>query len=171
MGELVDCDQEHLNLLKLSYYILAGTTGFVSLIAVLYIGLGALFASGVLPSTPNDAGNTRIMGLIFLSIGLVVMLISVAITFLTYWAGRCLRDRRHRTFCVVPACALRHGHRRMHHHRAGPAQRPGAIRNASSGLNRERRQALVPVVQWQARGLWRHAPCCESKPGRQTRVA
>jgi ABC-type branched-subunit amino acid transport system permease subunit len=104
MGELVDCDQEHLNLLKLSYYILAGTTGFFSLIAVLYIGLGALFASGVLPSTPNDAGNTRIMGLIFLSIGLVVMLISVAITFLTYWAGRCLRDRRHRTFCVVIAC-------------------------------------------------------------------
>lgn len=104
MGELVDCDQEHLNLLKLSYYILAGTTGFVSLIAVLYIGLGALFASGVLPSTPNDAGNTRIMGLIFLSIGLVVLIIGLAITFLTYWAGRCLRDRRHRTFCVVIAC-------------------------------------------------------------------
>jgi ABC-type branched-subunit amino acid transport system permease subunit len=104
MGELVDRDQEHLDLLKLSYYIMAGTTGFFSLFALIYIGLGALFAAGVMPSTRGNPSDPRFLGLMFLSIGLVVLIIGLTITFLTYWAGRCLRDRRHRTFCVIIAC-------------------------------------------------------------------
>ena len=31
MGELIDRDQEHLNLLKWGYYVMAGMTGFFSL--------------------------------------------------------------------------------------------------------------------------------------------
>ena len=104
MGELVDRDQEHLDLLKLSYYILAGTTGFFSLFALIYIGLGALIASGVMSPMPGNPSDPRLMGLIFLFIGLAVLLVGLTITFLTYWAGRCLRDRRHRTFCIFIAC-------------------------------------------------------------------
>jgi Zn-dependent protease len=104
MGELVDRDQEHLFLLKLSYYIMAGMTGFFSLFALIYIGLGAVFASGVMPPTPGNPSDPRFMGLMFLCIGLVVLFIGLSITFLTYWAGRCIRDRRHRTFCVIVAC-------------------------------------------------------------------
>jgi TctA family transporter len=104
VGELVDRDQEHLFLLKLSYYIMAGTTGFFSLFALIYIGLGALFASGVMPPMRGNPSDPRFLGLMFLSIGLVVLFIGLSITFLTYWAGRCIRDRRHRTFCVIVAC-------------------------------------------------------------------
>jgi len=104
VGELVDRDQEHLSLLKLSYYIMAGTTGFFSLFALLYIGLGAMIASGAMPSMPQSSGEPRFVGLMLLCIGLVVLFIGLSITCLTYWAGRCIRDRRHRTFCVIIAC-------------------------------------------------------------------
>jgi hypothetical protein len=40
MAEMVDRDQEHLRLLKLGYYILAGMTCFFSLFALLYAGIG-----------------------------------------------------------------------------------------------------------------------------------
>jgi hypothetical protein len=52
----------------------------------------------------GNPSDPRFLGLMFLSIGLVVLFIGLSITFLTYWAGRCIRDRRHRTFCVIVAC-------------------------------------------------------------------
>ena len=103
MGELIDRDEEHLRLLKMAYYVLAGMTAFFTLFSLLYIGLGTLFASGVIPMREGSTDNPRLMGLIFLCIGIAVLVIGLAITFLAFYAGRCLRDRRHRTFCLIVA--------------------------------------------------------------------
>ena len=104
MGELVDCDLEHLRLLKICYYILAGTIGLFALFSLIYIGLGALLVSGLIPSNQRSGGDPGVAGLILLGIGLCLLLFALAIAALNYWTGRSLRDRRHRIFCLISAC-------------------------------------------------------------------
>jgi hypothetical protein len=103
MGELVDRDQEHLHLLRLSYFIMAGVAGFFTLFMLLYIGIGWVLASGVFPSSSSSHDDPRFVGEIFLCVGLVLFLSGLAITFLNYWAGRSLGECRRRTFCLVMA--------------------------------------------------------------------
>ena len=103
MGELVDRDDEHLRLLKMGHYVMAGMAGLFSLFSLLYIALGGLFASGAIPTKEGSADDPRLMGLIFLGIGVAVFLIGVGITLLAFFAGRSLRDRRRWTFCLIVA--------------------------------------------------------------------
>ena len=102
MAELVDRDQEHLRLLVIGFYIMAGITGFFSLFSLVYIGFGAMFASGVIPAS-GSGGDAEMMGRFFLVIGVGVFILGLAATLLTLLAGRCLRKRRYRVFCVVIA--------------------------------------------------------------------
>ena len=101
MGELVDRDQEHLNLLKIGFYILAGVSGLFSLIPLLYVGLGAIFASGAIPVKPDSNGDPRFIGLIFVGLGFAFLLMGMTMTILTYLVGRSLGERRRRTLCIV----------------------------------------------------------------------
>ena len=103
MGELVDRDLEHLRLLKGGFYIMAGITGLFTLFSLLYLGLGGLFASGAIPMKEGSTDDPRMMGLIFLVVGVGFLVIGLAITFLAFATGRNLRDRRNRTFCLVIA--------------------------------------------------------------------
>jgi hypothetical protein len=107
MSQLVDRDLEHLNLLKLGFYVMAGFLGFFSLFALLYIGIGGIIASGAIPPQPGSP-DPKFLGVIFVAIGIVVLVIGLGSSFLTYFAGRSLRDRRRRTFCFVVAglCCL-----------------------------------------------------------------
>ena len=41
--------------------------------------------------------------MIFLGIGVAFLVLGLGVTLLTYLVGRYLRDRRHRTFCLVMA--------------------------------------------------------------------
>jgi TctA family transporter len=108
MGELVDRDQEHLRLLKIGYYIMAATTAFFSLFALIWVAMGGLFASGVIPANKNSSDDPRVFGFIFLGIGLAVFILGLVSAFLTYFAGRSLDERRRRIFCLVIAglCCL-----------------------------------------------------------------
>jgi hypothetical protein len=103
MGELVDRDQEHLRLLKLGYYITAGITGVTSLFSLLFIGMGALLASGAFPVKEGSADNPQLAGLFLLGIGVVFFLLGLATAFLVYYAGRSLAERRRWMFCMVVA--------------------------------------------------------------------
>jgi hypothetical protein len=108
MSELIDRDDEHLRLLKLAYYVLAGITGFFSLFPLLWIFLGGIFASGVIPANKGSEGDPRVFGFIFIGIGVAILLLGLASALLAFLAARNLRDRRHRTFCMVIAgvCCL-----------------------------------------------------------------
>ena len=108
MGELVDRDQEHLRLLKIGYYVLAGIGAFTSLFSFMFIGMGLLFASGAVPAQPGSAGDPRLAGHIFLAIGVVFLLVCLAGTWLVYYTGRSLAEHRRWTFCMVVAalCCL-----------------------------------------------------------------
>jgi len=59
LGELVDRDQEHLRLLQLAYYILAGITAFFSLFSLLSIVMGGIVAFAEFPKQPGAAEAPR----------------------------------------------------------------------------------------------------------------
>ena len=105
VGALVDRDQEHLTLLKLGFYIMAGVNGFFSLFSVFYIALGCLFVFGV--TRPTGSGvDQRLIGLFILCGGVAVLLLGLAFAFLTFFAARSLLERRRRIFCLVVAALL-----------------------------------------------------------------
>lgn len=103
MGELIDRDQEHLRLLKLGFYLLAGTSTFFSLFALLYAILGSFLASGVIPQAKDSTEDPRLIGWIFTGVSLVVFVLGTIGSYLTYFAGRSLAERRRRTFCMIMA--------------------------------------------------------------------
>jgi formate/nitrite transporter FocA (FNT family) len=98
MGELVDRDQEHLRLLMWAYYLLAGTTGFAIVISIPVIMLGGMLTSIGMPRRGDP-----LVGPILFGIGLAILVLGGTATLLTYLAGRYIRDRRNRTFCLVLA--------------------------------------------------------------------
>lgn len=103
MGELIDRDVEHLRLLKIGYYIMAGITGFLTLFSLIYVGLGSLFASGVVPESPGSNGDSRLAGFVFLGVGVFLFLLGALGVTVHFLTARGLRDRRRRVFCLVIA--------------------------------------------------------------------
>jgi hypothetical protein len=103
MAEMVDRDQEHLRLLKIGYYVLAGMTLFFSLFGLLYAGLGGLLFSGVFPKAADPKNDPRFVGLMFLGLGLVFFVLGLAMATLFFVTGRSLGNHRRRTFCLVIA--------------------------------------------------------------------
>jgi hypothetical protein len=101
MAEMVDRDQEHLRILAVCYYLLAGCTAFVSLVSLLYVGFGAIFLSGLIPANQPSNADPRIMGYIFTALGIAFFLFGLAMCFLYYLTGRSLNTRRRRTLCYA----------------------------------------------------------------------
>jgi hypothetical protein len=103
MSEMVDRDQEHLRLLALGYYILSGMTLFFTLFTLLYIAMGIVFSSGLIPANRNSNDDPRVAGYIFLGVGIAAFVVGLTFAVLYFAVGRSLRGRRHRTFCLVMA--------------------------------------------------------------------
>jgi hypothetical protein len=103
MGELVDRDQEHLLLLKWGFYVLTGIAGVSALFSLLgasiivIMGLGEPFGGRGLLGPPE--------GMLLIMAGLVclVVLVSLAMAALSFYAGRSVAARRRRIFCMVIA--------------------------------------------------------------------
>lgn len=103
MPEMIDRDQEHLRLLTMCYYILAGSTALFSLFALIYVAFGMLIASGILPQNQTQHGDPRVVGYVFTAIGAAVFLLGMGIAVLYYSVARGLRNRRWRILCYIMA--------------------------------------------------------------------
>ncbi len=103
MGELVDRDLEHLKLLKIGYYIMAGLTAFFSLFALIYIGMGTLFASGIIPQKEGEQEVGRWVGLLIVAFGALFLMLGLTCSLIMLLAAHGLRDHRRRTLCLVAA--------------------------------------------------------------------
>ena len=106
MGEMVDRDLEHLRLLKVGYYILAGIAG----VGTFFTGIWMLFAGVMLSHIPMDSVPSadaelarRIMSVFFGVIGVLILMFGIAMTLLAYFTGRNLGQHRARMFCTVVA--------------------------------------------------------------------
>jgi hypothetical protein len=110
VGELIDRDQEHLRLLHIGFYIMAGLAAFFSLFALIYIALGGVFAAGVLNQLGNStsAAPAAMVGWIFVGMGAFFLFLGLTMAVLLFLTGKNLQQRNHRAFCMVMAgfCCL-----------------------------------------------------------------
>lgn len=104
-------DAEHLKLLVIFHYIMAGLAVLGGCFASIYVLVGAVFvaapsssAAGGSGMSPADAEVLRMMGWIWGIIGGVAVGIAVALAVCLFLCGRYLSERSHPTFVFVMAC-------------------------------------------------------------------
>jgi len=98
-------DEEHLNLLSLSYMISAGVAAFFSLFGLLYVFMGIIMSFAISHAPPGKNGEPppAFLGWIFAGIGLLIFLLAMGVAIARFWAARCIKQRKSRTFCMVIA--------------------------------------------------------------------
>ena len=98
--QAVNRDLEHLRLLGIFHYVLAGITGLFSLMPLMHVVMGLLmvYADGFGPSPPP-----AFFGWIFVFMGTIAILLGVTLTILLILAAGFLRKTRRRMFCFVIA--------------------------------------------------------------------
>jgi hypothetical protein len=93
-------DAEHLRLLSLFHFICAGMMALFSCFPIIHLLLGVAIVSH--PQV-MDAHNPPppMVGWIFILVATAIILFGWCVAVLMLWAGRCLRNRVHYTFCQV----------------------------------------------------------------------
>lgn len=96
--------KKHLDLLAVFHYVVAGLAFFVSVFALIYIGLGGMMALN--PDAFAEGGSEpppAFLGCFFVGMGGLIMLFAWGYAALVAYAGRCLAHRRRYTLCLVAA--------------------------------------------------------------------
>ena len=96
-------DAEHLDLLAVFHYVVAGLTALGSLIPLIHLTIGIGMASGRLA---EDDPVAREIGLVFILIATVLILMGLTFAVFVVLAGRNLHRRRRYMFCLVMAGLL-----------------------------------------------------------------
>ena len=99
-------DREHLRLLAIFHYVVAGLAALFSFFPLLYTTVGAIFIFAARHGTPKPGEQLppEFLGWIFVVLGLLLFLLGVAMAICILIAGRCLSRRKHYTFALVMAC-------------------------------------------------------------------
>ena len=110
MSEEIDrqsiIDEEHLRLLSLGYMISAGIGALFACIGLLYLFIGIIMSiafSHAPVSAKAGEPPPAFIGWIFAGIGLLFLLVGGGVAFARYWAARCVKKRKSRTYCMVIA--------------------------------------------------------------------
>ena len=99
-------DREHLQLLAIFHYVVAGLAALFSFFPLLYTTVGAVFIFAARHGTakPGEDLPPEFLGWIFAVVGLLLFLLGIAMTICILLAGRCLARNQHYTFALVMAC-------------------------------------------------------------------
>jgi hypothetical protein len=94
---------EHLRLLSIFHYVLAGVGALFSLLPGVYMAIGFAMVSGVFEGGAKYRGPPPQLGWIFVAVGAVMMALALGYVVLVAVAGRFLARRRSWTYCMVVA--------------------------------------------------------------------
>jgi len=96
-------DEDHLRLLSIFHYVVAGLAALVSLFPVLYLvlGLAMVFAPGTLDGRGEPP--PAVLGWIFVLFSLLFIFLGWVFAAFVFMAGRFLSRRTHYLFCLVMA--------------------------------------------------------------------
>lgn len=97
-------DAEHLKLLSIFQYVMAGMTALAGCIPILHVVIGIVMVSGTLPSSPSSPPPPAAFGWLFIGMGGMVILLAWTMAVLQFLTARWLGARRRRMFCFVMAC-------------------------------------------------------------------
>jgi hypothetical protein len=95
-------DHEHLNLLAIFHYVLAGLTALSSSIPIVHVILGITILSGAM--MPGGRPQPSFVALVFVFGGGTIILLGWTFAILLAFAGRSLQRRRRYMLCFVVAC-------------------------------------------------------------------
>ena len=99
-------DKEHLRLLAIFHYVVAGLAALFSFFPLLYTTVGTIFILAARHGTPKPGEELppEFLGWIFVVLGSVLFLLGIAMAICILIAGRCLSRRKCYTFALVMAC-------------------------------------------------------------------
>jgi hypothetical protein len=99
-------DKEHLRLLAIFHYVVAGLAALFSFFPLLYTTVGAIFIFAARHGTPKPGEEPppEFIGWIFAIVGSFLFLLGVAIAICILIAGRSLAKRTCYWFALVVAC-------------------------------------------------------------------
>ncbi len=98
-------DEEHLRLLSIFHYVVAGLAGLFAIFPIIYVILGLMFI--LVPVAPEEFGGKgpppHFIGWFFVIFGAVIMTLGWVYAGCVFTAGRFLAKRRRYLFCLVMA--------------------------------------------------------------------
>jgi hypothetical protein len=99
-------DEEHLQLLAIFHYVVAGVAALFSFLPLLYTTVGAIFifAARHGMAKPGEDLPPEFLGWIFAVLGALLFLIGIAMAICILIAGRSLALRKRYSFAFVMAC-------------------------------------------------------------------
>lgn len=99
-------DAEHLRLLAIFHYVVAGLAALFSFFPLLYTTVGAIFIFAARHGTakPGEDLPPEFLGWIFAVLGSLFFLIGIAMAICILIAGRSLALRKRHSFVLVMAC-------------------------------------------------------------------
>ena len=99
-------NEEHLQLLAIFHYVVAGLAALFSLFPLLYTTVGAIFIFAARHGTakPGEDLPPEFLGWIFAVLGALLFLIGIAMAICILIAGRSLALRKRYSFAFVMAC-------------------------------------------------------------------
>jgi len=99
-------DAEHLRLLAIFHYVVAGLATLFSFFPLLYTTIGTIFIFAARHGTPKPGEELppEFLGWIFVVVGALLFLLGIAMAICIFIAGRCLSRRRCYSFALVMAC-------------------------------------------------------------------
>jgi len=98
-------DTEHLQLLAIFHYVVAGVAGLCSFFPLLYSVIGGfLLYAAQHPGPNNQEPPPAFLGWIFIAVGAVFFLAGITMAICILIAGRCLSRRKGYSFALVMAC-------------------------------------------------------------------
>lgn len=96
----MDQDTEHLKLLSIFHYVVAGMTALFACIPFIHFFMGLALATGAFPDTNSEAQTVGIFLTVFASLFILSGWVLAA---LIAFSGRSLQTRRRYTYCLVMA--------------------------------------------------------------------
>src|SRR5688572_16578976 len=97
-------DLEHLKLLSVFHYVVAGLTALFSLFPIFHVIIGLLIATGQMDPVDrhrHGEGPPAAFGWIFAAFGCAFIAAGMTLAAVIFSAGRCIAKRRRHMFCLI----------------------------------------------------------------------
>jgi hypothetical protein len=96
-------DQEHLRLLAIFHYVVAGFAGLFACLPMMHLALGIAIVCGALPEQPKQSELPPFVGWLIILMASLFILAGWTFTACIVAAGRSLARHKRYTFCLVVA--------------------------------------------------------------------
>lgn len=96
-------DQEHLRLLSIFHYVCAGLAALFACIPIIHLVMGIVMTFYPESFGPSKEQPPVFVGVFFIVFASLMILAGWTFAALLAYAGRCLAQRKHYTFCLVVA--------------------------------------------------------------------